>query len=523
MAVQMRLTVGFLEWLCAALMVGSLPCTSPGAANDAAALGAQYHCAGCAQLTGNSNLSTLQKALALPSADPVCKMALQRFSRALAEGLNLETNHSTVSLIEPLLNDVLQTESLGVVSGGSTNSPGFVLALRLDPKRAQVWQANLGQAFGGPGEKWTADEFIGWRWKIAASDSFWIMSARDWLLVGRGDDLLPVQAGYLREVRRQGRPSPPLTDRWLEADLDCPRLAGWLPDWLRLLKPARINLTVAGEKDNLRITARMLYPEAMPWESRPWQIPAELAQGPIISFTAGQNVAAFLNLSPAFYRLDGDPLTNQFCAWAWDGLPFLTYMAWPEADAASTLEKLSSAASAAFSPELKQFNGTELIWQPDRQKLVLSNLRVILPSLGTVHNKDGDYLLLSVFPFSSPNKPATDELWKQIKGRTNLVYYDWELTGPRLQQWRMLGRMLLTRSRTPAPGNLRARMVEEKWSGDLGPWIGKTTTEITRTAPNELSVVRNAPVGFTGIELFLLSDWLSTLGFPPVQSRPPGP
>jgi hypothetical protein len=66
-------------------------------------------------------------------------------------------------------------------------------------------------------------------------------------------------------------------------------------------------------------------------------------------------------------------------------------------------------------------------------------------------------------------------------------------------------------------------MVEEKWSGDLGPWIGKTTTEITRTAPNELSVVRNAPVGFTGIELFLLSDWLSTLGFPPVQSRPPGP
>jgi hypothetical protein len=59
--------------------------------------------------------------------------------------------------------------------------------------------------------------------------------------------------------------------------------------------------------------------------------------------------------------------------------------------------------------------------------------------------------------------------------------------------------------------------------GELAGLAGNTVTEITRTAPNELSVVRNGPVGFTGIELFLLSDWLSTLGLPPVETRPPAP
>ena len=517
----MRLTVGFRECLCVALMVASLPYMAPGATNDAATVAACYHCAGSAQLTGNTNLETLQKALALPSADAVQDLALARVSGLLAACFQCGTNASAASLIEPLLSDVLETESLGTFSGTATNTLNFVLALRLDSKRAQLWQDNFGKALGGAGEKLTAEEFNGWRWNRGAADSIWIVPARDWLLVGRGDDLLPVQAEYLRQVSRKGRPGPALTNNWLEADLDLARLAAWLPDWLRLLKPARIKLSVAGEKDNLRMTARMIYPEAMPWKSGSWQMPTGLAQGSIISFTAGQNVAAFLNLSPAFSRLDGDPLTNQFYAWALEQLPFLDYMAWPVVNATNALEKLSIKASDALSPELKQFNGTELLWLADQRKLVLSNLRVILPSLEAVQDKAGEFLLLSVFPRLPASKPAPDELWKQINGRTNLVYYDWELTGPRLQEWRILGSMLLTRWRAPTDDMMYARRVEDKWLGELATLEGNTVTEITRVAPNELSVVRSAPVGFTGIEMFLLSDWLSAVGSPPIDSRPP--
>ncbi|MGD0814695.1 MAG: hypothetical protein ABSA83_13900 [Verrucomicrobiota bacterium] len=519
----MRLTVGFLGWLCAALMVAGLPGLAPGSTNGTAVAAAHYHCAGNAQLAGNTNLGTLQEAFALPSADDVRDLALARISGALAGGLNLGSNGAAAPWLEPLLSDVMETESLGSFSGTATNSLSFVLALRLDSKRAQVWRENLGRAFGATDEKLTVEGFDGWRWKRGASDSFWIVPARDWLLVGRGDDLLPARADYLRQVSRQGRPGPALTDNWLEADLDCPRLAGWLPDCLQLLKPARIKLNVAGEKDNLRLTARMTYPEAIPWISSPWQMPTGLARGSIISFTAGQNVAAFLDLSPAFSRLDGDPLTSQFYAWALKDLPFLNYMAWPVADATNTLENLSIEASDSFNSELKRFNGTELLWLANQRKLVLSNLRVILPSLQVVQDQDREFLLLSVFPAPPTSEPAPDELWKQINGRTNLVYYDWELTGPRLQEWRILGDMLLRRWREPTEDLTQARRLEDRWLGELAQLTGNTVTEITRTAPNELSVVRRAPLGFTGIELFLLSDWLSTLGLPPVQSRPPGP
>lgn len=43
---------------------------------------------------------------------------------------------------------------------------------------------------------------------------------------------------------------------------------------------------------------------------------------------------------------------------------------------------------------------------------------------------------------------------------------------------------------------------------DLAQLTGNTVTEITRTAPNELEAVRTGPLGLTGIEMFLLADWL---------------
>jgi hypothetical protein len=494
---------------------------APGATNDAANAAARYHCDGSAQLTGNTNLSTLRKALALPSAAPVRKLVLARFSGLLANSFQCGTNSSAASLLEPLLSDVLQTESLGSFGGSAANPLNFVLALRLDAKRAQLWQDNLSKAFGGPGEKFTTEEFNGGRWNRGATDSFWIVPARGWLVAGRGNEFLPLQVEYLQQVSRQGRPGPPLQDNWLEADVDWARLAAWLPDWARLLKPARIKIGMATETDNLRLTARVIYPDAMPWKPGSWQIPAELVQSPLDSFTAGQDVAAFLNPGSNFSRLDGDPLTNQFYAWALKQMTFGTYMAWPVVNATNALEKLSIKASAAFSDELKQFNGTELLWQAKQRRLVLSNLRVILPSLEAVQDKAGEFLLLSVFPRLPASKPAPDELWKQINGRANLVYYDWELTGPRLRDWRLLGLMLLSRWHESTDDEWDARLVEEKWLGELTPLAGNTVTEITRVAPNELSVVRNAPVGFTGIEMFLLENWLSTVGCPPIDSRPP--
>jgi hypothetical protein len=44
--------------------------------------------------------------------------------------------------------------------------------------------------------------------------------------------------------------------------------------------------------------------------------------------------------------------------------------------------------------------------------------------------------------------------------------------------------------------------------------VGNCGTEITLTAPNELTLVRNGPVGLTGFEMNLLAQWLDAPGFP---------
>jgi hypothetical protein len=516
----MRLTLSFWECLCAALTVASLPNVAPGATDDAANVAAQCHYAGGVQLAGNTNHSNFQKALALPSAVAVRKLALARISGLLANSFQCGTNTPAASLIEPLLNDVLNTELFGSFGGSAPHPLSFVLALRLDAKRAQLWQDNLSKAFGEAGEKMTAEGFSGWRWKLSGSDSFWMMPARDWLLVGRGDDLLPVQAGYLRQLSGQGRPGPTLTDHWLEADLDWARLSAWLPEWSQLLKPARIKIGLATVTNNLSMTARVSYPEAIPWKSGSWQTPAELVSSPLASFTAGQNIAAFLNLNPIFSRLDDNPFTNQFYVWALSEMPLLTYMAWPAANATNALEKLSTNAPAAFNPGLQQFNGTKLVWQAKLGKLVLLNLRVLSPSLEAVQAKTGEFLFAGFFPRLRMIKPAPDELWKQIRGRADLVYYDWDSTSLRLQQWRLLGRVL-SRPRMPTEDMMEAMDIENKWLKELDPFAGNTITEITRVAPNELSMVRNSPLGLTGIELFLLSEWLGDVGSPPIHLPPP--
>ena len=519
----MRLTVSFRECLCVALAVASLPNTASGATNDTANVATQCHCAGIPQLKGNTNLVALNKILALPTTVAFRKLFLQRVCRMLAEGLNLGTNASAASLVEPLLSDVLETESLGSFGGSAASPLSFVLALRLDAKEAQLWQDNLAKALSGAGEKFAVEEFNGWRWNKGASNSLWIVPARGWLLAGRGDEFLPLQVEYLQQVKRQGRPAPPLQDNWLEAEMDWARLAAWLPDWSRLLKPARIKISVTAETNHLRTTARVIYPEAIPWKSDSWQIPTELVRSPLISFTAGQNIAAFLNLNPLFSRIGGSLLTNQFYAWALGEMPLQSYMAWPVADADKALEEWSTEAPPAFNADLEQFNGSELVWQADLRRLYLSKLGMISPDLTAALDHGGKFLLSTLFPLLPNNPPAPDELLKQINGRTNLVYYDWEITGPRLQEWRLLGRILLTRRGVKTHDMAVARGIEDKWMGGLRPLVGNTVTEITRVAPNELSVVRNSPVGFTGIEIFLLSDWLSTAGSAPVDSQSPAP
>ena len=162
---------------------------APGLAWAADPVAAEYHCAGLAALAADTNLVAFQRAQALPSAGPVRALALSRLSSALASSWQWNTN--APAGLEPLARDVLAAESFGAVDRAPTNHPGFVMALHLDAQRATAWHDSLDKISGEAGHPWAGEGFSGWRWKIGASDSFWMMPARDWLVVGRGEGRLP--------------------------------------------------------------------------------------------------------------------------------------------------------------------------------------------------------------------------------------------------------------------------------------------------------------------------------------------
>ena len=117
------------------MAVANLPVRA-GDAQNSIEVAVQYHCAGGSRLADDTHLTALHKLLGLRSTTNLQNLARTRFSGWLTNSLRL--NPSSASLIEPLLSDVVATESLGSFGGGSVNAPGFILALHLEGSRAAL-------------------------------------------------------------------------------------------------------------------------------------------------------------------------------------------------------------------------------------------------------------------------------------------------------------------------------------------------------------------------------------------------
>ena len=279
------------------------------------------------------------------------------------------------------------------------------------------------------------------------------------------------------------------------------------------------------------MTTHVTYPEAIEWQPHPMSLPTNLVREPLLSFATGQNVEPFLKSDETLSRFCTNPLSDQFYFWSMRELAFQSYVVWPVNDPGNTIMTLSAPALDALNPKLQKLNGSTLVWYPKKRRLVWSKLQLIAPSLFPVPAKDGQFLFAGLFPLSPGTGPAPKALWEQFEGRTDLVYYDWELTGPRVKHLlsvtqvvpilQMLGvgpREPLVAGASPAKSGAKPPDVlevqsrlnaQEQWLIGLTPFLGNTVTEVTKTGPNELTVLRNSPFVFSSLELVLLSHWLS--------------
>ncbi len=431
-------------------------------------------------------------------------------------------NHSA-SLIRPFLDDLVQNEVYLEAREAKDGSAQLGLAVRLDTSRANSWETDLGSVL----ETATAARLvraqeggIGRGWHINAKKpattspllSFvQLTHIGDWTVVGFGAEQNLAFSNLVREVQRGGpRFSQTSTNSWLESVLDLPRASrvlnwGWkLPeDW------PQTQLIISGRDEKVLTRGFLRFPQQLPFKIEPWNIPTNLIHEPLHSFAAVQGVERWLSSWSGWQNLHAGPAPNQLFSWSQPASPFLDYAAAPLATAPNAMPKIGGAILDSLNP----FLATNRMGKWERATNsdgVRWSGPVIAPFVQSIAIKQGEYLFGGLWPYGLTNGAAPVGTFKELLSQPNLVYYQREITGPRVEVGFYVGQILRLISRRPQLPSFAAI----PWLKAIEPLLGNSTTMITKSGPNTLELSRTSDLGLTAIELHILSDWLESPQFP---------
>jgi hypothetical protein len=279
----------------------------------------------------------------------------------------------------------------------------------------------------------------------------------------------------------------------------------------------RILLTAQADDAGVRTRAKLDFPEPLPLELEPWNIPTNLIHDPLIGFAAVRGIRPWLtNWASSFIihhsSFPFPSFPNEAFFWAQGGLPSLHFLAFPSADASNQVYKLSELVLRDVNPILatngwpasafaRQTNSPGIKWlgYPD-----------FSPSLGYTDCGSNRFLIAGLARNTMTNEPAPAGLFQYLQASPKLVAYDWERTRTCVDGWMMMGQ--LTRHMLCLPRMTFTAGIE--WVAALSPHLTNSVTSVELSSPTRLSFARSSSVGFTGVELHLLADWLESLQFP---------
>jgi hypothetical protein len=330
--------------------------------------------------------------------------------------------------------------------------------------------------------------------------------------VGAAEDHNDLVAELKSSIQHGQAPLPVAnTTNWLEADLDPAQLVPGLAALNSQLSTLNhFFLSVTGDGTNVLVqgTADFLRPLAL--DLKPWNIPTNLVNWDPSSFTVVRGFKPWLEELPAWKRLQIGPPPDQVCFWAVRGLQMQSYFAAPLADASNEVDRFTDWVLQNQSRWYVTNDLARFVRPKTYNGLDWKGLPYMKPFVCSTIGNDQDFVYGGGFPNSSIYVLSAEWL-QRVLARTNLVYYDTELTGPRIQQWLYMSqfaRVILHKAQLPSQS---AGLL---WLKTVGPGFGKSVTVITRSGPNQLAFTRKSSVGFTAVELNLLADWLESPQFP---------
>lgn len=477
------------------------------------------HFAGLTRVVAAPQSTKLREIIGLPQTAALREQTLQKLARApqtLFEGqVSPDLVERGATWLRPLLNDLLDEETLLEVRGRDVRNPEWTLAVALKPDRKALWQTNLltwVQAWGlGTVSRTTIEGCAAVEVKRTQSPATvrWV-DAGGWLVLGVGDAPMVATDRLVKTIKSTGRPGAALTQSWLEAEAALDKLAGPLGLSPKLPWP-RANLSVATRDEYLRTTARLSFAAPVAGPLTPWRTPTNLIREPLISFTAARGVAPLLERSETLRQLDLGSTPNELYFWAQQPVAFQSFLAVPCPGATSAAQRMAARVPALLGTNWHQRGLAQIEWQSTNQQVMWKALPFITPFVRPVPSGTADFLVAGLFPpaFSTNTVPA--ELLAQFVGRTNALYYDWEITQARLEQWRMMVQLFAVISERPQFTTNTAAL---PWLMGIEKHLGNSVTEVVAESPREWLLTRKSHLGLTGVELIAFARWLESVEFP---------
>lgn len=473
----------------------------------------RLHFAGLGHIATNASAAKLNTLLNSPEAVVARKQVFDRLAVTLPETLfgvsAIRTNRS--ALLRPLLDDLAASKFL--FETHDEQAASWLLTVFLEPDQRAKWSTNLWQAADSPPVSLPALTAGGSAWSTKTKSGHFLTVALfdDCLMVGRSATSAPSASSA---AGGKAGPHPALSTNLLDLVADLPRLRALL-DLPAAISWPQFSVSVTAKGDALRSEATLKFANAAPWKLAAFRLPTNSVRDPLISFTAAQGFGDWLARQPEFKEWELKSAPNQFFTWARSDVPYNLLAAAPMSDASNTVVRAAPHALHTLGTNIAKAGIGRIAFTTNRTEIGWVGMPILVPFVRPAPESGDDFLLFGsmagIIPSGPNTNPPPAELLNQFLPRTNLVYYDWEITEAKLAQWVPIFQLTAMLSPTPSfPGAAAAN----QWLRAISPKLGNTISEVAAVSPTELKAVRRSDLGLTAIELAVLTRWLDNPAFP---------
>lgn len=407
---------------------------------------------------------------------------------------------AAVATLRPMLEDLLQTESYWELWGVSNKPTTLALAIHLPAERTAFWRLHLTNLLDSLSAGSASPPRVQWDhlepWTILT------LTRSDHPASSPG---LP--AHFRNKLASTTRPvTDSATNYFLELQLE----AGWLQErWgipaLPPLESLHFGMFGAGETVKTRGAATFARPLELPLEA--WNIPSNSIGQPLLSFSAGRGFGPYLAAASFWRQRRLGAAPNQIFFWSLDSAPWLHFFSTQSSNAEPQFLALKDFLLEEVNPELMSNRLGSFQWVTNADQVTWRGVPFCNPTV----TRSGAMLQGGFVAPTPPHRTLPVEFIQKLTTATNLVYYDWESSGPQVANWLQIAQLMrLAFSRAQLAHTNAAAL----WLQMLHTNLAFCATSISLESPRTLAFARSSTIGFSSTELQVLADWFDSPSFP---------